>query len=193
MRYPTYWLNDRRFERIGRDGHHLFTIAMAYSVSNRTEGVIEHADIPTLARKYDCDTSKIALLVDNWLWEEIDGGYLILDFRKTQTSKSQLEGFEEKKRNDAERSKRYRESKKIADPSRDASYDDRGEERREQGKERRGEEVTRDDDQSENERDWPDVETAKAGGAKPTNDVKPFPGIERVKAENERGNGTYSR
>lgn len=107
-RYPEAWLNDRRIVRLSDPGHRLYVTTLAWSASNRTDGLIESAD---LALIHGVDPSKATELVEARLWKQVPGGYLVLDFAKTQSTKAQLEGLEHKRLSDRERKARERARK----------------------------------------------------------------------------------
>jgi len=86
--YPERWLNDRRIQRLTPLSFKAFVVSLAWSVGNRTDGVIEPGDLPLIIGfTPDC----IDELVASDLWSEGDGCWLITVFEETQTSKAQLE------------------------------------------------------------------------------------------------------
>lgn len=121
-RYPEAWLNDRRVVRLSDAAHRLYVTANAWSASNRTDGFVETAD---LALIHGIDASKAAELATIGLWKQVTGGWLIVDFHKTQTTKAQLEGLDHKRHQDRERKARERARKHgNPDPEPDSEQQD---------------------------------------------------------------------
>lgn len=117
-RFPTHWLNDRRLLRLSPEQFRMFVIANAWSVTNMTDGIIETPDLQLVPFATEANA---AALVGAGLWAVIPTGWYILSFEDAQTSSAQLEGLRQKKRQDADRAKAYRERKKA---SRDGTHDD---------------------------------------------------------------------
>lgn len=121
-RFPTHWLNDRRILRLSPEQFRTFTLANAWSVTNGTDGIIETQDLPLVPFASEVHA---AALVGAGLWAVIPSGWVILSFEDAQTSSAQLEGLRQKKRQDADRAKAYRDRKKASrDSSRDGMRDD---------------------------------------------------------------------
>lgn len=108
-RYPEAWLNDRRVVRLSDAAHRLFVTANAWSASNRTDGFLEVAD---LALIHGVDPRHQTELVAAGLWTVAVGGLQIMDFHKTQTTKTQLDGLDHKRHQDRERKARERARKR---------------------------------------------------------------------------------
>lgn len=108
-RYPEAWLNDRRIVRLSDAAHRLFVTANVWAASNRTDGFIEAAD---LALIHGVDARHHTELVSAGLWTEVPGGWQIVDFHKTQTTKAQLDGLDHKRHQDRERKARERARKR---------------------------------------------------------------------------------
>lgn len=108
-RYPEAWLNDRRIVRLSDAGHRLYVTTLAWSCSNRTDGYLEDAD---LALIHGVDPRHGTELLAAGLWTELPGGWQIVDFHKTQTTKAQLEGLDHKRHMDRERKARERARKR---------------------------------------------------------------------------------
>ena len=83
-RFPCHWLNDRRFNRTTDKAFRTYMETLAYSVTNRTDGVLEVDDVRTVG------ADVIAELLKVELWTAIDKGYLIADYRTTQSSSQQF-------------------------------------------------------------------------------------------------------
>lgn len=147
-RFPDRWLNDARLRRLTDRAYRTYANTLLWAVSNRTDGIVRREDVGLVPDAYIEDTDDF---VKHNLWQvRQDGAWLIKDFAATQTSRSQLEGFELKKRQEADRSKRYRDRKKDNPASRDSSRDDLGQDRL--GKARTGQ-ASNPDQLSEEERD----------------------------------------
>jgi hypothetical protein len=106
-RYPERWLNDRRLLRLSGDDHSAFIRALAWSVANRTDGVIEFGDLKLIPCMAD---STPDVLVKAGLWRVIDGGerFHIVDYEETQTSRDDLEKLTNMRRRERDNKRRQR-------------------------------------------------------------------------------------
>jgi hypothetical protein len=126
-RIPERWLNDRRLLLLSDAAFRLHITGLVWAVSNRTEGVIDEADLPLVPR---VDPGLTAELEKVGLWEREGSGWVLVEFDNTQTSRAQLEGLDHRRKQDRERAKRYRDNRKTpSDSSRDSSRDDKGQAR----------------------------------------------------------------
>lgn len=123
-RFPERWLNDRRLARTSDAEFRAFVLALAWSVSNRTDGVVTAEDLELIPR---ADLGHAEALADRGLWEAVEGGWRIVEFGSTQTPSAQLEGLAARRAGDAKRAKKYRDGKRAS--SRDSSRDDIGQAR----------------------------------------------------------------
>ena len=138
-RMPERYLVDRRIVRLTDAQRSSYLMATLWSVSNRTDGRIERADlalIPTF------DQGSVDALVRAGLWERdaSSDAWLIDDYMTTQTSRADFEVLENARRADREKKRRQRAAKAESD-SRGASPghvpgDSTGKDR--QGKDRQG-------------------------------------------------------
>jgi hypothetical protein len=90
---------DRRIARLSDVEFRAWCMAMLWSVSNRTDGVIEVQDVdlvPTL------DATIAGALTAAGMLEATGNGWLLRDFEATQTSRSELETLENVRRRDRE-------------------------------------------------------------------------------------------
>lgn len=112
-RYPERWLNDRRLLRLSGDDHSAFVRALAWSVANRTDGVIEFGDLKLIPDMTDATSDA---LVKAELWKVIDGGerFHIVDYEETQTSRDELEILANERRRNREAKRRERARKAAA-------------------------------------------------------------------------------
>lgn len=113
-RYPEKWLSDRRILRLSAEQHRTFVVTLAWSVSNRTDGVLEREDLPLVV---GCDTSAMtaATLVTQGLWEPTAAGWLIVDFAPSQTSRDELQVLDNARRREREKKARQRHSRRHPD------------------------------------------------------------------------------
>lgn len=88
-RVPERWLSDRRVLRLSDRGYRLFITAMTWSVTNRSDGVIDADDLEMMPGRFG--TSDMAELVTAELAAPRLTGWLLLDYEGTQTSKHELE------------------------------------------------------------------------------------------------------
>jgi hypothetical protein len=113
-RFPERWLNDRRVLRLSDAGFRLFVTSLAWSVSNRTDGVLYDDDLQLLLR---ADTGRGEELRKAGLWERDRDRWLIVEFVSTQTTAAQLAGLERKRAVDRERQARHRAGQSAPNPS----------------------------------------------------------------------------
>ena len=107
---PERYLNDRRVLRLSDGAFRAFVTATMFSVSNRTDGVIENDDLVLLPYFLNMYADE---LVKAGLWDyRLEGGYMIADFAETQTSSEQLAAAEEARRNDRDRKRAQRAAMK---------------------------------------------------------------------------------
>lgn len=107
-RFPERWLSDRRLLRLSDAAHRMFVSTLLWSVSNRTDGVIERADLPLVI---GASQESATALVAAGLWAEHDNGWEIREFAATQTSADQLTVLENVRRRDREKKVRQRAEK----------------------------------------------------------------------------------
>jgi hypothetical protein len=116
-RLPDRWLSDRRFHRLKDNEYRSFIQSLIWSVSNRTNGVIEPEDLWSIP----CfDPDAVKAFVDRKLWcpRKRGIGWKIADFQATQTSREELD------RQDRARAKnRDRQARHRANVTRDITRD----------------------------------------------------------------------
>lgn len=124
-RYPERWLNDRRLLRLSDAGHRLFVTSLAWSVSNRTDGVLHDDDLCLIPR---ADTGRAEELEKAGLWERDRDRWVVVEYASTQTTAAQLAGLDHKRVVDRERQARHRArasatAESTAAPPRDVTRD----------------------------------------------------------------------
>lgn len=87
-RFPEKWLNDRRVLRLSDPAFRLFMIGLAWSVSNRTDGLLDD-DEPELMPTVD--PAAAAELEKSGLWVRDADRWLITVYAGTQTTRQELE------------------------------------------------------------------------------------------------------
>lgn len=107
-RFPERWLNDRRVLRLSDAAHRLFVVALAWSVSNRTDGVIDDEDLRLIP---GVDTARAHELGQAELWDRYPDHWLIVDYDATQTTRDQLDRLDRIRRAEREKKARQRERK----------------------------------------------------------------------------------
>ena len=114
-RFPERWLTDRRVLHLSDSAFRGFVNGLAFSVSNRTEGVIEPEDLPLIPSWTPGSEKELA---ESELWVGLDYGWQIDGFAITQTTRKQLVALDQerikardKKRIQREEAKRRREEK----------------------------------------------------------------------------------
>ncbi len=149
-RFPDRWLSDRRIARLS-DGHfRSFVTSLAWSVTNRTDGVVEPEDL-VLIPNFAKDSVKTFIGAGLWTPRQAAGrGWQIADFEATQTTSVQLRHLEDKRAKERQKKAAQRACAKAAangstssnsvvpgDSPQDVPPDDTGKDR--QGKDRQGE------------------------------------------------------
>lgn len=118
-RHPERWLNDRRIQQLSSEAFFAFSNALLWSVSNRTDGIIKHADLELIPR---CKSGHADELVESKLWKQRRDGWLIVDYRATQRSRKQLENDDKYRERERERVARVRAYKR--EQSQVSEFDD---------------------------------------------------------------------
>lgn len=103
-RLPVQWLVDRRIQRLSDADYRAFVNALIWAVANKTDGVVDDADLALIAGI--SDTAPAAFVAAE-LWTALENGWLITDFASTQTSRSEHEVLA--KIRDRERLKKQRQ------------------------------------------------------------------------------------
>ena len=104
-RFPERWLNDRRLMRLPDPAFRLFVVTLAWSVANKTDGVIEDDDLALIP---GIDQSASAQLESSGLWERNGSQVLIAEFEDTQTTSDQLAHLANQRRQARDRKRRER-------------------------------------------------------------------------------------
>jgi hypothetical protein len=110
-RFPERWLTDRRLQRLSDSYFRSFITALAWSVTNRTDGVIVPEDlglIPNFA------AGAVKAFVAAGVWTPREKGWLIVDYAVTQTSREQLDAAEVARASAREKKARQRAAKRAA-------------------------------------------------------------------------------
>jgi uncharacterized protein YdbL (DUF1318 family) len=99
-RYPERYLTDRRVCRLSDAEHRAYVLALVWSVSNRTDGIIAVEDLETLPRgvtREMLEGLKRAGLVSE---EQVAGDlvWLLTDYAETQTTRAELESLDAARR-----------------------------------------------------------------------------------------------
>ena len=104
-RLPERWIMDRRVLLTSAEAWRLYTFALMYAVTNRTDGAILPTDLPLIPA---VDTGCADELVKLGLWEQRPGRWQITDFPITQTSRDELDQLERIRAADREKKRRQR-------------------------------------------------------------------------------------
>jgi hypothetical protein len=120
-RFPERSLNDKRLLRLSDPSFRLYVVGLAWTVSNRTDGVLYDDDDQMLM--VNVDPARAVELVKAAVWLRDADRYVIAEFDSTQTPAAQLDALDQRRRSDRDRARRYRERKAR---SRDSSRDDKG-------------------------------------------------------------------
>jgi hypothetical protein len=104
-RLPERWLNDRRILKLTDHAYRSFFNALMWSVSNRTDGVIEPDDLKLIP---GFDPGCVSELTDSGLWAKLRKGWLIDGFAVTQSTRDILEANDRQRAASRERKRRQR-------------------------------------------------------------------------------------
>lgn len=115
-RFPDRWLSDRRLQRLSDSHFRAFITSLAWSVSNRTDGVIEPEDLALIP---NFSAGAVKAFMDADLWSPLVKGWFIKDYPTTQTSREQLLANEQQRAKEREKKARQRAAKKAASASAD--------------------------------------------------------------------------
>ncbi len=112
-RYPDRWLSDRRFQRLSDSHHRAYINALTWSVSNRTDGVIEPDDLD-LIPQFDKTAVRAFMAAGLWSLREDHGrGWQITDFAATQTTAAEIRHLEDKRAKERMKKARQRAASKA--------------------------------------------------------------------------------
>lgn len=105
-RLPDRYLLDRGFRKLTDSERVSFLLATLWSVVNRTDGRIEKTDLDIIPM---FRPDAVTALVVQGLWVEADDdAWLIVDYERDQTSRSQFEVLENARRREREKKQRQR-------------------------------------------------------------------------------------
>ena len=94
-RFPERWLLDRRINRLSDRDFPCFVYSLAWSVSNRTDGLIDERDFALIPH---FNPQSVGALVAAELWEVVtfrgQNHWRIADFKTTQSGRDELEVLE---------------------------------------------------------------------------------------------------
>lgn len=106
-RFPGRWINDRRVMGLEPVHFKCFVVSLAWSVENRTDGVILLDDLDFIPR---FDASSVTAFVAGGLWLETSANeWLIAEYAVTQTTKSEFVVLENARKREREKKARQRQ------------------------------------------------------------------------------------
>ena len=117
-RFPDRWLTDRRFILLSGDAFKLYGIALMWCVDNRTDGFLDDRDLPCLPGVL---LGCMGELEQAKLLSRRKDGWTFPDFKKSQTSRRDLETADAKREEDRVRKAAERAAKKEAERAEAAS------------------------------------------------------------------------
>lgn len=109
LRVPERYLTNRQVMRLAPPDFMAFVMAGLWSVSNRTDGQVDVDDLELIPRFAPASTTA---LVEAGLWKRHAGGWLIVDFERDQTSRSDLEVLDNARTADRDKKRRARAEKR---------------------------------------------------------------------------------
>ena len=119
-RIPDRWMQQGRFRRLTDRQFRSYFVALVWTVSERTEGVVRPEDVGLIV---DFDAEAIPVFLESRLWRKVRSGWLIVDFDETQTTRAELDAIDVRRAADRERKKveraAAREAKLAASTSAD--------------------------------------------------------------------------
>ncbi len=160
-RLPERYLIDRRVLRLTDPERSSLFMATVWSVSNRTDGRIERADLPLIPT---FTPKVIPALVAAELWQA-DGpnAWLISDYQRDQTSRHDFEVLEAARRREREKKQRQRAKDRTEGQSRgDVPGDDTGKDRQGQARQEPGQDYRGVDERTGEVSGWPTAEIPDA-------------------------------
>lgn len=137
-RIPERYLVDRRIMRLTDAERSSLFLATLWSVSNRTDGRIERGDLPIIPMFRE---EVVHTLVVHGLWVE-DGpdAWMIADYQRDQTTRSQFEVLDNNRRRERDKKRRQRSKKEEEVPGDVPGGLSRGTLQARQGQARQGQE-----------------------------------------------------
>lgn len=111
-RCPDRWLTDRRIQRLTPAGFRLFFNALMWSVSNKTDGILEPDDLPMIpgyspGLEDELATATPAL----WTWR--NEAWFIAEFIDTQTTRAEHEALASARKSKRESQARWRAKQAV--------------------------------------------------------------------------------
>lgn len=135
-RIPERYLADKAILRLTDAERSSYFMALTWSVSNRSDGRIERADLPLIPTFTE---KAVAGLVRWGCWTQTgDDAWQITDFVRTQTTRSEFEVLDNARRRDREKKQRQRARDKTDVPGDVPGGQSRGTSQARQGKARQG-------------------------------------------------------
>jgi hypothetical protein len=110
-RIPERWLADRRLLRLSDSAYRTFITMLVWSVANRSDGVLDDADLDLLPGPLAVDDKTMQMLVDaDLLLVETDQPkrWRVAEYAATQTSRHELEVLESVRRRERQKKARQR-------------------------------------------------------------------------------------
>jgi hypothetical protein len=107
-RFPERWLNDRRVLRLSSDAFRLYVFALAWSVANKTDGVLHDQDLALMPAQRADVTALANELWISGLWARDGGLWQITDFEETQTTADDLTALSNARRRQRDKMRRRR-------------------------------------------------------------------------------------
>lgn len=142
-RIPEQYLNDRRILRLTDTERSSYFMALVWSISNRTDGRIERGDLP-LIPTFAPQAVPGLVRWECWLTDG-DDAWLIADFVRWQTSRSEFEVLDNARRREREKKARQRAKAKETVPGDSPGGTSRGTTQARQGQARQRLEQGQDD------------------------------------------------
>ena len=111
LRIPYRWIADRRMNGLSDAAFRSFVNSFAWSVEQRTDGVIHRDDIQLIPRLMPKHVDEF---LQRELWRQLQPDvWLIVDYEGTQTTKAEFEVLERARAADREKKARQRAKKRT--------------------------------------------------------------------------------
>ena len=104
-RLPVQWRNEKRFACLSLSERWTLVTMLMFSVANRTDGHVDHGD---LALESGANPKDVKALVAGGFWAKVPGGWQIVEYDATQTSRHGFEMIDKNRLHEKDRKAKQR-------------------------------------------------------------------------------------
>ena len=108
-RFPERWLNNAQLQSVSASAYRLYGNALMWAVANRTDGHLPSTALAMIPHATKEDAGELET-VSLWL-DDGAGGWLIVGYEHTQTTRAQLEAAEQARAHERDKKARQRKHK----------------------------------------------------------------------------------